>query len=276
MDMAKALGPYAAELAQGSYIDDLRSSYKEVLTSDGIGFPTEEVEHAQKLWRALAAADVGEVYLNEDGSVVDAEGYTYQSLTPIMKQSADLRENTNKLEKFTRIALMSKAASLALEGTIRRLGDGHQDIETVQDMVDGYKQFIQHALLIEEWEAPWQEIVTNGFYGKGIETPLTSAGIYHGITLFNKPDYQPLIHEYFSGLPIIRFNMYQELSEIEWRNEASGESVSLAIWAGIYYRQAPDACNELLDRLVSCGYLPASVDWKPAVHHATLRTEHLF
>jgi hypothetical protein len=267
MQIASSLGPYSARLAEGPILEELRTSYKTVLSQDGIVFPTPDQEQADQLWGAYAARARGEYLLNADGSPVDLSTFDRDAVGDVLRAARPALANAEKLDSLVELGLLSKAGSLALSTTAELYGPESKEVTTVDNIMTMYKHFVQVGMSIEEWEQPWQELVRVGFAGEPLAFPLDADGIIYANSLLHV-DQLTDVQRHFTYLHLFGHNLANRIDAILLDTVPQGQQ-RLAAAIAMFYRQSPEGCAQFVARAVERDALAPDVDWVDVMGRVT-------
>nr|AIA13717.1 hypothetical protein [uncultured bacterium] len=272
--------PFSEKLANQGWGEKLKASYEELLTGDGVAFPTAEVSEAQRLWDAWAAEQRGAPALNDDGSQIDISGFDVEAVGNILRAHQEPLRNAEKLDTMVGLGLLSKAGSLAVANVAEKYGDDsvvHRKAQLA--LVDGYKQFVEFGVATEGWARPWRELVRYGFAGEPLRFPLDGGTLQDVLIVFNTPLFAAPREVYFRRVgdigAMLMLNLMQVLERAGFE-DIEQDHLRRVATVGMAYKHSPEGCEDLLAGYVMNGSLTAEVNWPLYLNVAVARTEGYF
>lgn len=247
---------------------ELRQAYKEVLQMDGVAFPDQRVKDVRRLQDAWAAECRGAPILENDGSPVDLRNYNDQETTAILREYRKELTNDERLDSLVDMRLTAKAGSLLVNRLVGYYGEGGHDPAIFRTVMDGYKQWVQIGIAVEEWGESWGDIVARGFEGTPDLLPLTKDAILPTIRFSYSPWVRGLDKDYFPRRQFYRFNTFNYLDN-RLGNEDNEGQLATAAAIGTLYRLVPKECDQVLTELRNDGVLSPEIDWQKNIVEAT-------
>ncbi len=275
MNVLQDWGPYTAQVVENTSLDTVRLSYRELLETDGIAFPDNELAGTIQLWDAWAAQQRGADYLDDEGRPVDLAGFDADTARKAIVAGGPLIANAQKLEIIANLGLLSKAGSLAAANAEGRNGTSSPKARAYAEMRDVYKHLVQVALATEEWERPWREIVEYGFEGSNLRLPLDVSGVGYGVALINLKPYAEIRSRYFKVLPVYRFAVGRAIEDDPQCHSIEPYMPQLVSQAGVFYRHSAEGCEEIIHHWTANGSLKKGIDWHAVVKRAVASASYL-
>lgn len=265
MDVPVEFAPWYMQIAdeRGATI---RASYQEILAMDGVAFPDEQLQEADRLWTAHAARLRGSVMLNADGTQVDLSGFDELAVSQQLRKGEPAFANEKKLSSLVMLNLVSRAAGAAAvelasdaDNELNAPDEMQKVVESIRDYVQTFKHFVQIGMTIEEWDKPWQELVQNGFAGESLQFPLGAKGVHYGF--HRLVQFRSIARTHFQKSDALRFAIQANLELSPALKGIPAEQLSLAAFIGLFYQTSPRGTKHFISQLAGAGKLSAGIDW---------------
>lgn len=276
MRLEELLGPMSAQLAsQEGFMSTMRQSYGDILSTDGVSFPSSEVKEAKRLYSAQAQIDRGVDALEADGSPIDLSDFDREAAGNILQAHRQELINDERLTSLTSLGLLSKAGSALVARAVEAEGEHTAAPRAFRELMQDYKRFVQICIATEEWGQPWSELVAYGFEGPDASPPLPQSAVFDALGYLGRGWLGELREQHFKHISAYRFNIFQNLTMSDIYAEADETQLGLAAAIGVFYRHSPQGCSDLLDAFVTQGTLQAEIDWQHEVVDASQRAAQL-
>ncbi len=259
--IGEVLGDHLEGLDDYPYQEELKTRYQEKLTAAGLVFPDTELEVVLMQWGVYNAIKSG-FPIDTDSLDFDMAGFDPAAARELFQANRQAVDNAERLRSLVQLALVSRACAAAAEDSARQFGPNFPTTQADVALMTKYKQFVQIAMHLEEWSAPWQQLVAAEFKGQSLQLPLTAQTIGTADDLLADPLFTQLYEDYFGLLDDNWQDIYWDLAaSLGDRPDVSGDAIRLAASIGQHYRTSPQAAVDLLVNFVQTGRLPAAVEW---------------